>query len=161
MLLDVRLCKKYGLELILSFLIGIPGENMDDTQKTMDFIDYLGKVYPKVNIEFKIYTPYSGTPLWEKALECGLREPKRVIDWASYQRRTCNLPWIERPAELEAMCYACSSSYNHIELPEAVGLKKILKAILVYIEKIRWKKRFFRFPIEFRLLSFIKSLRRF
>lgn len=154
----VRLCKKYNLELNLSFMSGIPGESMEDTQKTVDFIDYLNKVYPKINIEFKIYTPYPGTPLWERALEYGLREPRRTVDWASYQRGICNLPWIQNPGKLEIMYYACNSTYNRAELPKVFQLKNILKAILIYIEKIRWKNKFFKFPIELRLLSFIKSM---
>lgn len=137
---------------------GIPGESMEDTQKTVDFIDYLNKVYPKINIEFKIYTPYPGTPLWERALEYGLREPRRTVDWASYQRGICNLPWIQNPGKLEIMYYACNSTYNRAELPKVFQLKNILKAILIYIEKIRWKNKFFKFPIELRLLSFIKSM---
>lgn len=155
----VRLCKKYNLELNLSFMTGIPRESIDDTEKTMDFIDYLSKVYPKVNIEFKIYTPYPGTPLWERALEYGLREPRRTIDWVSYQRGVCNLPWIENPEQLETMCYVCNLAYDQIEPSKDFQLKNILKAILMHIERIRWKKRFFKFPIELQLPSFFKSMR--
>lgn len=157
----VKLCKKYSVELNLSFMTGIPGEHLSDTQITIDFIDYLSKIYPKVNIEFKIYTPYPGTPLWIKALEYGLKEPRRPIDWTSYQRGICNLPWIKNSTELETMCYACSLTYNQMGLPKSSQLKNILKIILIYIEKLRWKNRFFRFPIELQLFSFIKLIKEY
>lgn len=158
---SVQLCKKYNLDLTLSFMTGIPGEEEEDIRKTMDFIDSLAKIYQKINIEFKIYTPYPGTPLWERALEYGLKEPQRTIDWASYQRNICNLPWIENPTKLEKMCYACSLVYSKIGIANNLKLKDILKVILKYIQKIRWKNRFFNFPIEHRLIFFIKSLREY
>lgn len=155
----VRLCKEYNLELNLSFMTGLPGESSDDSRKTIDFIDYLNKIYTKINIEFKIYTPYPGTPLWTKALEYGLIEPGSTLGWVSYQRRACNLPWIKNPMKLETMCYACNLNFSRIEPLKNLKFKNILKIILIYIGKIRWKNKFFKFPIELQLLSFIKLIK--
>ncbi len=64
----VALCKKYGLEVIGSFIVGSPEETINDLKKTLDFIRKSnidgGGVYP--------LTPYPGTEVWDFALEKGL-----------------------------------------------------------------------------------------
>lgn len=155
----VEICKKFDLELRLSFMTGIPTEDASDREKTISFIHYLNRLYPKLNIEFKIYTPYPGTPLWSKALEHGLKEPVRTIDWAAYQRGICNLPWIDNPLELQTLCYSCNCSHNMIKLTKESRPMDLIRAILAKIERWRWQKRFFKFPIETKLISLIQSMR--
>jgi anaerobic magnesium-protoporphyrin IX monomethyl ester cyclase len=61
----VKRAKKVGLEVILSFILGIPGETKEDIRSTIDFACRLD---PDL-AQFTICTPYPGTPMYDEAIE--------------------------------------------------------------------------------------------
>ncbi len=64
----VQICRKYGLTVSGSFIIGNPHEKKEDIEKTFDFI----KKY--VEHDVKVYTmvPLPGTIVWEEAKKQGI-----------------------------------------------------------------------------------------
>jgi len=73
----IRLCKEAGIRVLGFFMIGSPGETMNDIQKTIDFID-------KNPIDFTaifITTPYPGTALWDMYLKNNSITDMSKIDW--------------------------------------------------------------------------------
>lgn len=64
----VSLCKKYGIPVTGSFMVGSPHETAEDVQQTIDFIKELG-LY---NFGLNVTTPFPGTDLWEYGKEKGL-----------------------------------------------------------------------------------------
>ncbi len=88
----VALARKYGLQVALFNLIGVPGETFDDFKKTVK-INRLCK--PDWNLT-SIYFPYKGTDLYRLCEERGLlKEPvdyknerqKAVLDLPEFSRR--------------------------------------------------------------------------
>jgi radical SAM superfamily enzyme YgiQ (UPF0313 family) len=73
----VRRAKRVGLEVVLSFILGIPGETKDDIRSTIDFAC---KLDPDL-AQFTICTPYPGTPMYDEALENGWLA---VNDWSEF-----------------------------------------------------------------------------
>jgi anaerobic magnesium-protoporphyrin IX monomethyl ester cyclase len=73
----VKLAKKAGLEVVLSFIIGIPGESKEDVQSTIEFAC---KLDPDL-AQFTICTPYPGTPMYDEAIE---NRWLSVSDWSKY-----------------------------------------------------------------------------
>lgn len=63
----VKLAKRVGLQIVLSFILGIPGETKEDMQSTVDFACKLDPDFA----QFTICTPYPGTPMYDEALENG------------------------------------------------------------------------------------------
>lgn len=63
----VKLAKRVGLQIVLSFILGIPGESKKDMQSTIDFACKLDPDFA----QFTICTPYPGTPMYDEALENG------------------------------------------------------------------------------------------
>lgn len=59
----VKLCEKYGIDASPTFMIGIPGEEVEDIKKTLNFI----KKHNLKNYSVYILTPFPGTELWEYA----------------------------------------------------------------------------------------------
>jgi anaerobic magnesium-protoporphyrin IX monomethyl ester cyclase len=58
-----NLCHKVGIRVGSTFMIGTPGETMDDIQQTIDFVEELK---PKLEWSFfHVYTPYPVSPLYE------------------------------------------------------------------------------------------------
>jgi len=66
----VRLCKKYGLNAYGCLMMGMPGEKLEDMQKTLDFIDF-GKKMGIARLWAQILVPYPGTEVWEIAKKRG------------------------------------------------------------------------------------------
>ncbi|MFQ5831229.1 MAG: B12-binding domain-containing radical SAM protein [Candidatus Thorarchaeota archaeon] len=64
---SVRILKENGLNVILSFIIGLPGETREEIKATIDFACRLD---PSL-AQFTVCTPFPGTPLYEEALENG------------------------------------------------------------------------------------------
>jgi len=67
----IALTDKVGLTTHCLFVIGFPWESPDDLNETLNFM--LAIPYDRVRITF--YTPFEGTPLWEK-LDKGLIQEK-------------------------------------------------------------------------------------
>jgi anaerobic magnesium-protoporphyrin IX monomethyl ester cyclase len=73
----VKRAKKVGLEVVLSFILGIPGETREDIQSTIDFAC---KLDPDL-AQFTICTPYPGTPMYDEAKE---KRWLSVSDWSKF-----------------------------------------------------------------------------
>ena len=59
----VKIARKAGLTVVLSFIIGFPGETREEIEATIDFAH---RVNPDL-AQFAICTPYPGSPLYEEA----------------------------------------------------------------------------------------------
>jgi len=63
-----KLCKDTGVSTLADFMIGSPGENVDDIERTIDFALELDPDY----VQFTITTPYPATELYRVGLESGI-----------------------------------------------------------------------------------------
>lgn len=77
----VRIAKEAGMEVMVSFLLGLPGENGRTAQQSVRLAEELRKEYG-VYYGFHILAPMPGTEVREKADEYGIRILSR--DWAKY-----------------------------------------------------------------------------
>lgn len=64
----VELCRNYGITTSSGFMIGTPGETVEDLEQTYKFM----KRYPLDNTQIYTLTPYPGTEVWEIAKSKGL-----------------------------------------------------------------------------------------
>jgi anaerobic magnesium-protoporphyrin IX monomethyl ester cyclase len=72
------LCAGAGMNVVCSFILGVPGETEHDLDATLAFID--GNRDKISQIEVCPVVPYPGTPLWEYASGRGL--VSAVMDWS-------------------------------------------------------------------------------
>ena len=63
----VRILKRENLNVLASFVLGIPGETKKDMEKTIQFAKKLGSDFA----QFTICTPFPGTPIYEEARKTG------------------------------------------------------------------------------------------
>ncbi len=83
----LHLLKQQGIEVEVCFILGYPGETVEDMKKTVAFVeDNLGTLFRDYNI-FPI-VPFPGTRVWEEALKGGLI--KEDFDPVSINRSTNN-----------------------------------------------------------------------
>ena len=74
---SVRILKRAGLGVILSFVIGTPSETKQEVDAT---IDLACRLDPDL-VQFTVCTPYPGTPLFDEARRNGWLVPG---DWSKY-----------------------------------------------------------------------------
>ncbi len=63
----VKLCRELGMRVGLFFMVGAPGETLESTRMTIDFIQRLDPDY----VHFSIATPYPNTEFWRWVEEHG------------------------------------------------------------------------------------------
>jgi len=66
----IILCKKYNLGVYGSLMVGIPGERLEDLDKTLEFIDFAKKLGVK-RLWTQVLVPLPSTEMWEIAKSRG------------------------------------------------------------------------------------------
>ncbi len=95
-------CKQHNIIPAYSFIIGLPMETFAEINQTLDFAFRLQKDNPSARLEaFPIYTPYPATPMWNMAIQMGVRAPGRLEDWTDwtmdeYDIKGRKLPWFNK-----------------------------------------------------------------
>jgi len=152
----VRISKKHGLNIGLSFIIGFPGETREEMFDTLDFIYETAKEYPSANIDLHIFKAYPGTPLYFDALKIGLKKTEKLEDWADerHYMEKADSPWVKDQKELENIRDIFSV---FILLHKKRGTITDVIRIFAYIEVLRIKLRFFKWPIDVKAINWLLS----
>lgn len=156
------LLKKYDIGCGVMFMAGFPDETDDEFRATLDLIDELVAIYPKLEPKLTIYTPFPGTALYQDAIEHGFKEPGSLEAWGNYRYGVVdNSPWLKgrRRSTLRTACFLSVTDFT------ARGLKStrfkdkklwyLAHRVLGVSARFRWKHKFFRFGYEFRLLDLV------
>ena len=78
-----------------NFLMGIPGETMDDVEASVELALRLREENPRSEIAgFYTYSPYPGTELYELAIEEGFQPPQTLEGWSRMSRHHRATPWV-------------------------------------------------------------------
>ncbi|MDI6737837.1 MAG: radical SAM protein [Nanoarchaeota archaeon] len=154
----VKKCEAHGIRPIVSFMCGFPGETKEDVKKTISLIDACMKSSRlfETNGIF-LFTPYPGTPMFEDAVNLGFKEPKSMEEWGDkYFGDQAYIPWYSKKyrkylQSVSTMGWLLFTKPNcQLEWKLAYFLKFILRALLFIDVRLRWKFKFFVFPIELR-----------
>jgi radical SAM superfamily enzyme YgiQ (UPF0313 family) len=154
----------------VNFMAGFPGEADNDVAKTFDMIDELTAIYPGLRVNsISVYTPFPNTPLYNEALNNGFKEPQSLREWGDYSYNDVNnLPWLDKSMKglLRTISLLTECEFNRKGQFKSVGLfedswlKRTAYTILSFSAKFRWRHKFFRFPVEWRLLDLYFRLRK-
>ncbi|WP_144022037.1 radical SAM protein, partial [Caballeronia sordidicola] len=72
-------CRKLGIKIHGTFILGLPGETRDTIEKT---IEYAKQINPHT-IQVSLAAPYPGTTLYKQAIENGWMQENKVINLVS------------------------------------------------------------------------------
>jgi len=178
------LCRKYGVKIFSSFLMGFPktgkpGDCFASVEKEIKdafkLVEKMHKINPWTRTMFSLYLPYPSTVLFETSRKFGLGIPKTLEDWSSYlisaedaYKMKIRQKWVSRQ---QAKKILMSSMYLFFFLdPDGYFLAtgkiknmwlKIFSTIGFYIFKtlamLRWKYKYFGLPIDFYLFNFLRK----
>ena len=171
-----RLCKKYHIKVLYSFLVGLPWskkyeENRrmvnDEYKRTLSLIDRLLKINKKNRFTYYLFLPYPGAPLFEQAVKLGLKVPLSLAGWSSYLvspedglNMVLKQKWISSKQAREVAMLTqyvfglMDPTYYPVLRSRVKGkTRKVLFAIAykigIILVRIRWKFKYFGVPIDY------------
>ncbi len=157
---SARQCLKHDIIPQYSFMVGLPGEKREDIDQTINLIDDLLKLNPRVQILGpQAFRPYPGSTLYQECLESGWKAPQSLKEWSSAILNEMSyltpyqFPWVEDPALADSLeAYARFGAHGFKSaLGSTATSNKFLKLVFILACKLRWKLRFFKWPLEYKL----------
>lgn len=153
---------KHGIIPQYSFMIGLPGETRSEMMETLSLIDRLAKLSPEIQILGpQAFRPYPGSELYEECVASGWQAPQSLTEWADLAENELNyldikkFPWIKKSdrdfvESMEAFVRFGAHSLKSA-LGSSVKAQKLLKLAFVLSCQLRWRLKFFAWPIEYKL----------
>lgn len=157
---SAKMCLKHGIAPQYSFMIGLPGETRSDMMETLKLIEQLINLGEGVQILGpQAFRPYPGSELYDECLRSGWREPQSPEEWAAMVSNEVNyltvrnFPWVKDKDFVESMEAYVRFGAHTIKsaMGSSVKAPRPIKFIFILICKLRWKLRFFTWPIEYKL----------
>lgn len=166
-------CKKYGIKVCFSLCLGMPWSKDyekckklidEEIKHTMDIADKLYRICNRFRFLWCVFTPYPGSALYRKAIEIGWEPPKTLEEWGqwAFSPKQPIPPWITKEQVKLINMLGCYISYfldrdSYYWTTERVNnpfFRLIFKGIFrisEIIALIRWRLRFFKIPIDYRI----------
>lgn len=152
----VELCAKYNVTCNINLMIGYPTETKKDIFDTINMMNKIIKINKNAVLNGPVvFRPYAGSSVYDYCINKGLKEPQDLEEWAksidfSAYVPVKDFPWIEKGTY---QYVANLGKYGTLALRPFSKIWEIshILAILSLLCKLRWKLRFFRFPIDFAL----------
>lgn len=163
--------KKHGITPAFALMIGFPTETFDDMHKTIDLYVRLKKDNPQAQFEIiGTYTALPKTPLYDLALQHGLRPPQTLQGWISwlsdeYDIEGKKIPWFnyaerKKIGNITYTSILANSSLNAIGGIRNYFMRFILRSVFTPVsmfERFKLKRKWYTFAPE---LDFARFLRR-
>ncbi|NOZ20030.1 MAG: B12-binding domain-containing radical SAM protein [Planctomycetes bacterium] len=143
----VEMLQTYGVEPVLSFMVGFP-EEVEEYDATLNLIKRLKKEWPGIDIKLFFYTPFPGSALYDYALERGLQPPEKLADWFDYTMHKVNVPWVSAKREQRLLNFLFY--FRHAYPGPNPGMAK---RALASLSRMRMNLNLFALPWEKKLLE--------
>lgn len=160
-----RLCKESGINFLMSFMIGFPGETIKEMMETIKFAYQAVSINPEnsyINGP-NVYRPYPGSVLFDEAVrDYGFKLPGSLEEWGRVYShnegyfKLEDLPWIKDPALIRMYCFYLFRATSNFVYPNR--LLDLFSKLLKKICGLRVKYNFYFFPVEYLLVENIRSL---
>jgi len=176
MLKFTEMCKKYGIRIIFSLMLGFPPVDEfgltieEEFRENVKFINKIRSIYENVTFLWFAYTPYPGTPLYEMSKRCGFEEPKTLEEWSRFNLLNRNTPWVDKKymsllEQFNTFIFPFTSN-TYLRMKTMIkgykGLRGFVANPLVRMfhrtANFRLKHKFFSMPIEHETIKLGKRL---
>ncbi len=161
---------KIGIRQVVSFMSALPTETLQEQEQTFELMDKLALMNPNIYLNgMFLYTPYPGTPLYDLIVEeYNYRSPQSLEEWSEFgiYRNVLNTwspKWyVERCKSISILTRFpfYQKSFTLKDVSKTLGSSRLAKFpfniayyIFAKLAILRWKHRFFRFPLELIILE--------
>lgn len=165
-------CKKYGIKIEYSFMIGIPdpalkGKSykyrykyyMKEYKSTRAFIDQVRLIDRGNKFLLCSYTPYPGTTLYDTAVRLGFKPPTSLEGWKEFDVYQHNIPYL--PTYFSYICNMITNyvfltwgNWNYAQKEKNI-LKKLGYYVFYFLATLRWKLDFWYLPVDYKLQKWL------
>jgi anaerobic magnesium-protoporphyrin IX monomethyl ester cyclase len=139
----------------VSWLSGLPGETYADMEKTFDLMDEMATANPRTqHYGIFLYTPFP-SPLLE-SLPPEFHPPRSLEEWGSIEVFHFEPPWHEKAyvEKLKAISAVTRYAFYPASRIEEHGFAfRTAYGVMNRAARLRWRHRFFDFPLELRLAN--------
>lgn len=155
-------CRQGDVRASFGFIFGLPGEDESALRETVDLIGQIYSRYDRADCHTNIFTPYPGSPLWERSVELGVDPPQSLADWVPYFPRVTVLPWLAGAPHqrLQDIRQYLRLGYPNVRVGEDRGSLRHRAALTVLGPPARWRLRGHRYRAPIELRSFEALQRR-
>jgi radical SAM superfamily enzyme YgiQ (UPF0313 family) len=144
-----------SIEPFVSWMSGLPTETEEDVKRTCDLMDKMREINPKTqHYGIFLYTPFP-SPILD-SLGPTFSPPKTFDEWGKAEMFHFSPPWHSRKYVQKIQDISLISMYAFYpdaRIKERGIPYRMAYGVLNNMAKYRWKKRFFRFPIELKMAS--------
>ena len=154
---------KFGLNSEFFFMTGFYGETPQDRKKTIELIDYVEGIAGTETF-LRVALPFKGTPYYDLAIEHGFYRENNLITLTEekWDFKPPFLPWlskkenrkIRRIVLISMIRFIWKKSYKDLSL-----FKKFIYAFIAPMSNIRWKYKFWKFPLDIEIYKSYVQLR--
>jgi len=171
-------CVHAGIDPSFSFMVGMPHEEIEDVNATMECIKKIGKILPMPKIIGpSMYLPLPGNEMYDDCVESGWVPPSNLEEWADinsgYGSDAYKRAWVKDPDVVLIIWFyswligfetkkiiRVLSKYSNL-----VGYSKLKTLVVVsagvvgsICGKLRYRFNFYSFPIEVKLFRNFREI---
>lgn len=88
-------CIDAGIRPSFNIIFAFPGEGPKERRETVEFMLDVCRRFPGAEFWTNIFTPYPGSPIFQKTAEIGIETPRTFEEWADFFPRYTVLPWLK------------------------------------------------------------------
>jgi radical SAM superfamily enzyme YgiQ (UPF0313 family) len=120
-----RKAKRNGIVPAFALMCGFPTETFDEINDTISLAKEIRATNPQSQFETMcVYTALPATPMWEFAIQHGLKPPTKLEEWGNwtfdeYDHKGKRIPWFN-PQERQALGNLCYISMLSNALPNVI-----------------------------------------
>ncbi|HDY66925.1 MAG TPA: B12-binding domain-containing radical SAM protein [Candidatus Scalindua sp.] len=173
-----RKCSHYHIKVVYSFLTGLPWPKRNikeikemtdkEIESSLDLIDKLLAMDTRHRALLFNYTPYPGTPLYQKSLDLGLKPPSNLEGWGKFTLYQSQTPWVTSKQE-KFIKFLSSYVFFFLDSDTCdwVSLRipnRHFRQLFIFIFrsfaaicKFRWRHRFFKLRFDYWVLLLFKK----
>jgi anaerobic magnesium-protoporphyrin IX monomethyl ester cyclase len=143
-------CVCFDIEIIFSVIVGFPGETAESVLETLSVVKKLRKMSEKFSVSIYYYKPYPGNKIADELSSSGYLFPEGLEQWSNFDYvNSGKSDWLT------------TNQIRRIELFKfyselAWSKKRVSKFIFQKIAKWRCEKEIYNFPIEKKIIQFLK-----
>lgn len=163
--------KRHGITPAFALMIGFPTETFEEVNNTIDLIFRLKRDNPKAQFEtMAIYTALPGTPMYELALQYGLKPPKNLEGWVDwnfdeYDFPGKRIPWFNAKqrqmlGNISYMSVLANALPNAIDSINNVFIRRALKISYAPVSayyRFRLKHKLYGFSLDLVLIRYLRK----
>jgi radical SAM superfamily enzyme YgiQ (UPF0313 family) len=136
-----------------SWMIGIPGEDKLDLQKTITLIKKVKNINPNSEFSIKILFPYPKTEIFNHAINQGFKPPSNLLGWSKIRRERAP-SYLNNKNTLETISITSAIVGRKVFEQQNAPVFKLIKSPA----KFRWNKEIFGAGIENILFKVFRSI---